>query len=590
MFDISYYRSLTRSMIISVVLVSFAPLILISTIVSYKFQTAYHQKVIDHLEVVVEKHKQIIDSFLNERLAEIQILTDSIPFSHIRDENKLELLLSDLQKFHGGMFVDLGLIRHDGTQVAYAGPFKLDYADYSNAPWFQEVLLKKSNISDVFMGLREIPHFIVGVLFDVNGEKWILRATIDFVTFNQLVENIRIGRTGLSFIINRTGKFQTQPRLDVSSEIPAILNLIASQTGQEKVNITDVRPRGIERDVIIASTPLKNNEWTLVFLQEQKDAFSSLHEARNLAMVVFLLGGVSIVIVASWRSRRIVTQIRQTDHEKDMLNKQVIKSGKLATVGELAAGIAHEINNPVAIIVEESGWISDILEDIQEKDPISVEDRSEIDNSLEQIRTQGVRCKEITHKLLSFARKTDSTVKAVQLNDLIGEMADLSEQRARIANVEIIQKLDPNLPGITASPSEIQQVLLNLINNAVDALEGTGGVLTITSHTTADGLNIQVQDTGHGIPQEDLTRIFDPFFTTKPVGKGTGLGLSICYGIVNKMEGDITVSSVIGEGTTFTITLPLDSMRTIHKSNAKKQDSNSQTTERPSKNKEGGGL
>lgn len=553
----SYYRSLTRSMIISVVLVSLAPLVIISGIVSYKFHTAYREKVVEHLEVVVEKHKQYIDGFLNERLAEIKILAEAIPFSRISDEGELQQLLANLQSSHGGMFVDLGLVRQDGIQIAYAGPFNLEDADYANALWFQEVLHKNSNISDVFTGLRGVPHFIVAVLFDVDGQKWIFRATIDFVAFNHLVENIRIGQTGLSFIINRAGKFQTNPRVDVSSDIPALLNLIKAQAGLEHEIFTDIHPPGIDRDIILVTTSLKNNEWTLVFQQDTDDAFTSLQQTRNLALLVSLIGGVSIVLVAAWRSLRIIDQIRQTDQEKEVLNKQVIKAGKLATVGELAAGIAHEINNPVAIMVEESGWINDILEDVHNT-PISEEDRLEINSSLEQIRTQGARCKEITHKLLSFARKTDSTVKEVQLNDLIIEMAALSEQRAKYANVEIITKLDATLPGITTSTSEIQQVLLNLINNAVDAMAGKGGTLTISSYFDTQGVHISLKDTGHGIPQDDLTRIFDPFFTTKPVGKGTGLGLSICYGIINKMEGEISVSSTVGEGTTFTLLLPLD--------------------------------
>ncbi len=106
-------------------------------------------------------------------LAEIQVLAKAIPFSRLRDEKELQKILVDLQNFHRGMFVDLGIIRQNGTQVAYAGPFKLNHADYADAIWFQEVMRKKSNISDVFTGLRDTPHFIVAVLLDADGEKWI---------------------------------------------------------------------------------------------------------------------------------------------------------------------------------------------------------------------------------------------------------------------------------------------------------------------------------------------------------------------------------------------------------------------------------
>jgi two-component system NtrC family sensor kinase len=176
---------------------------------------------------------------------------------------------------------------------------------------------------------------------------------------------------------------------------------------------------------------------------------------------------------------------------------------------------------------------------------------------LKQIKNQGRRCKEITHKLLSFARKTDARVQEVQINDVMEEMVALSAQRAKFSNVVINTTLDEKLPVVRVSQSELQQVLLNLINNALDAMEKKGGRLDIITQMDDAFITIFVADTGPGIPRANLERVFDPFFTTKPVGKGTGLGLSICYGIIKKMGGDITVRSVVNMGTTFRIQIPL---------------------------------
>src|SRR5208283_2038305 len=181
----------------------------------------------------------------------------------------------------------------------------------------------------------------------------------------------------------------------------------------------------------------------------------------------------------------------------------------------------------------------------------------EFKRSLNQIRTQGHRCKEITHKLLSFARKTDPTVKLVQVNDLIQDVIGLSLQRAVYANVRIETNLASDLPEVEASPSELQQVFLNMINNSLDAMDSKGGIVKITSTVSGKHVVVDVADTGEGIPRANLQRIFDPFFTTKPVGKGTGLGLSICYGIMKKMGGDLTVNSDVGLGTTFHIHIPV---------------------------------
>jgi two-component system NtrC family sensor kinase len=269
-----------------------------------------------------------------------------------------------------------------------------------------------------------------------------------------------------------------------------------------------------------------------------------------------VFGAFGIVFAALFLSKRMVHRISMADQEKEMMDKQIIETGKLASIGSLAAGIAHEINNPVAIMVEEAGWIKDLLE---EEEFRGSENLDEFERALNQIKTQGRRCKEITHKLLSFARKTDSRVLETHINELIRELIALSEQRAKYAKITIHTDFQDDLPVTYLSQSEMQQVLLNLINNAIDAMENKGGELTISTHFEFEKgvIVIRVSDNGPGIPEANLSRIFEPFFTTKPVGKGTGLGLSICYGIIQKMGGQIDVESVIDSGTTFYIRLPV---------------------------------
>jgi two-component system NtrC family sensor kinase len=250
----------------------------------------------------------------------------------------------------------------------------------------------------------------------------------------------------------------------------------------------------------------------------------------------------------------MVMRIAQEAQEKQSINRQLIEAGKLASLGELAAGVAHEVNNPLGIILQEAGWMQDLME---EEDIQSLPTLGEFNKCLNRIQTQGRRCKEITHKLLSFARKTDPTVKNAQLNDLIKEVIDLSQQRARYSNVKITSNLWDDLPPVNVSPSEVQQVLLNLINNSLDAIGNKGGTIGITSKIDDDKVVVDVTDDGPGIPQANLSRVFEPFFSTKPVGQGTGLGLSICYGIIKRLGGDILVDSELGAGTTFHVYFPL---------------------------------
>ena len=553
-----------------IILVSLAPLVLILGIIGYKFETSYREKVVAHLKELVQKHEQGIDAFLHERLCNIALLAKRYTFAQVSDEAVLGQALANLQSIYGSVFVDLGVVNEQGIQVAYAGPFRLERADYSKAAWFNEAVQSDYFISDVFLGLRKQPHFIVAARQEVGGKVWIVRGTIDFVAFNTLVESVSIGKTGSAFILNRAGEFQTSPNPARQFFKDFFLGLLAGakeeQAPQElEVTSSDAifraasktiagEARYADQDIVYLMCPLKAGDWILAYQQEAADAYSDLFQARILTFGISAIGGLGIVIMALLFSRRMVSYIEKTDREKEMLNERVIEAGKLASVGELAAGIAHEINNPVAIMVEEAGWMGDLLaeEDFWEK-----RNFEEFTTSLQQIRTQGERCKEITHKLLSFARRTDPRMKLMQVNDLVEELISISEQRSRFANVKVSKHLDPDLPEICASPSEIQQVLLNLINNAIDAIGQGGGTVEITSRHEGDKVVIDVADTGHGIPPSVMARIFDPFFTTKPVGKGTGLGLSICYGIIKKMGGDITVNSAVDLGTTFHVHLPL---------------------------------
>jgi two-component system NtrC family sensor kinase len=545
-------------MITLVLVVSLTPMLLVSGVILYEFQKSHKEKVYAHLGELVEKHRQNIETFLNEKLNDVRFLGKSLFDNQINDITALQNRLEAFQQVFSPAFVDLGVVDAQGIQIAYVGPFKLDKAQYSDADWFKKASNSDYFISDVFLGLRGLPHFIIAVREDWAGNPTIIRATIDFVAFNNLVERIRIGATGFAFILNRNGELQTQTTPgNMPQKGPYRDFLGIRQEEGTKVHIVEKIDASGQMNIYVAAF-LKNGDWLLVYQQRAYDAFSDLRRTQNIAFVIIMIGGIGIVTMALLLSRRMISRMAQADRDKEMMDKQVIETGKLASIGELAAGIAHEINNPVAIMVEEAGWIEDLLEEEDLKEGKNLE---EFHRALKQIRVQGYRCKDITHNLLSFARKTDGKVKKLQLNALIEEMVRLSGQRAKFGNVSIETDFKVDLPLIEASEIELQQVFLNLINNALDAMEIGGGTLKITTHLESEekfhGVVVDIADSGPGIPKVNLSKIFDPFFTTKPVGKGTGLGLSICYGIINKMGGEISVDSILGEGTTFHIHFPL---------------------------------
>jgi two-component system NtrC family sensor kinase len=555
----------TRNLLLTVMLVAGVPLMFIGFVIVQQFGSIYRTKVTDHLTELLIKHSQTIDNFLSDRLGDIRVLIRSHLMEDLAYQDFLTRKLSILREEYGGVFVDLGLINSNGLQLAYSGPFNLSQADYADAIWFSETHQKDFYISDVFTGLRGSPHFIVAVKIPLEHKGWIMRATVDFNTFNALVSNIRIGKTGFAYIINRSGEFQTKPPFDVEIHGKFLNGFLNINLEENKVLISEKQDT-YGRESIFAYTSLNKGRWMLIFQQQVADAFATWNTMKRIAVLLFLFWAAIVALFTYFMSRRMTLRIEEEITQKEKMSTQVVEAGRMASIGELAAGIAHEINNPVAIMVEEAGWIQDLL---SEENPTTGNNLSEIERAATQIKTQGGRCKEITHKLLSFARKTDPTIKQLDLNELIQEMIALVDQKTRYASVQIETKLDPDLPSYWASATELQQVFLNLLNNSVDAMDSSGGNIYISTEYKEDQIIIAVADNGIGIAEVNLSRIFDPFYTTKPVGQGTGLGLSICYGIIKKLGGDIQVKSAKGKGTTFIITLPM----ATHKNDGREPDS-----------------
>lgn len=227
--------------------------------------------------------------------------------------------------------------------------------------------------------------------------------------------------------------------------------------------------------------------------------------------------------------------------QKELLNKE-----RLASMGQLAAGVAHEINNPLGTIL----LFSDVMyKESPQDDPHR--------GDLKMIISEATRCKKIVADLLNFSRQQEVLAQYVDLHALLDQSLESLRHQPSFESIEIVRRFDPALPPIQADPAQLQQVFVNLLNNAAEAIEGSG-TISITTRTAADGrAEIDVSDTGCGIPEENLDKLFTPFFTTKAPGKGTGLGLSIVYGIIKMHHGQISARSRAGHGSTFTVSLPL---------------------------------
>ena len=271
--------------------------------------------------------------------------------------------------------------------------------------------------------------------------------------------------------------------------------------------------------------------------------FVTWDDPRYLAGAVTVM--TSTLFLATYLASTIMEGLRRKDEEMRRFNERLLQTEKLAAVGQLAAGIAHELNTPLASIAGYAEELSEIVRGGGEK----------IEQYAGVIRSQTERCKAITQSLLNFARKNEIRPAKLDVNPLLREAVDYLRFKKHAPQLEIDLDLQDRLPAVEADAGQLLQVFLSLLVNAADAIEG-GGTITVSSRGGADGVRVTVADTGCGIPDENLKKVFEPFFTTKEPGKGTGLGLSLSYGIVRGLGGSIELRSRVGEGTEVEVLLP----------------------------------
>jgi two-component system NtrC family sensor kinase len=267
----------------------------------------------------------------------------------------------------------------------------------------------------------------------------------------------------------------------------------------------------------------------------------------NFSATIIRERGQEVGSVGIFTDLREILKVHQ---ELEAAQSQLMHTEKIASLGRMAAGVAHEINNPLAgILIYAELLRRDLAADAVNRENIEV------------IIDQTMRCQHIVHRLLDFSRQSLGDKKLFDVNDIIYRCVELISHQAFFHNIKVVQRLDPFLPRIVGDPGQLQQVFTNLLLNAADAMNGQGQIIVASRPAASgDGIILEFTDTGCGILPENRDKIFEPFFTTKPPGKGTGLGLSIVYGVIQRHGGTITADSLPEGGTTFTIMLPLDAM------------------------------
>jgi len=497
-----------------------------------------------------ESARATITAYLEKLEAAITVVIDTHSFEDLSDNKRLEHIFRQLKKEHQGL-VDLSVVGPDGIQSAYVGPYSLAGKDYSDSLWFHKALARRMYVSEVFTGFRNVPHFVVAASKkDPYSEQyWVLRASIDTETLDRFLALADTEALEDIFLLSDSGILQSGSRYHGG----ALKNFQLARKPKQNDILIFEEVIG-DSNFYRAVSRIPNTPWLLVLDQQGAEArkiWRIFKERLLLTLIICFLASGGVVI---WLSRFLAGRFREADETRDAILSETEHSNKLASIGRLAAGVAHEINNPLAIIGEKAGLMQDLVgldQDFRHRDKFL--------DQLVSLQNAVVRARTITHRLLGFARRMETSLTLVQLNEIIQEVLSFLEKDAVYRNIHIFLQLQADLPVIRADHGQLQQVFLNVINNAIDAIRSDGEIHITSRRENQKTVMVAISDTGPGIAPEILKNIFEPFFTTKgnEEKKGTGLGLSITYGLVQKMGGRIEVSSEVGGGTTFIITFPV---------------------------------
>ncbi len=548
------YKSLKVRIFFTVGTLAGVPLLIVTAVCFFWLHAILMEDFSRNLRWQMEHSQEGLERFLHERTSSLRFIAAAYSYDFFAQQQSLRTIFRKRhQEFPELMALEV--IDAQGNVAAHAGLYSGIGAHYAQHDWFIRAKVHGMAISQVFPGERDLQHYIVAIRQDIPGRDgfWVLRATFDIETLNRFISEIELGEQDDAFLIAGNGMLQTPPRFH-----GAVFDRLALPSLSHQKGVTLVKHKDeIFGNVILGAAKVQGTPWTLVALMKPatlERIYSMLK--REILAVYLIIVFVAIGVFMNYRTTQIVVnRIRDTEKARAEAIAHSEHSAKLASVGRLAAGVAHEINNPISIINENAGLIKDLFE----MHPESSGCRKEFLPLVNAIAESVSRCRTITHRLLGFARRMDISIEPVNINAVVREVTGFLERELMMRNIRLELNLNEKMPEIESDQGLLQQVFLNIINNAIDAVRDGGEIVVSTMAAAEGGLKIMVRDDGEGIPKDVMKHIFEPFFTTKEKGKGTGLGLSLSYGIIRRLGGTIEADSILHKGTTFVITLPLKS-------------------------------
>lgn len=527
--------------------VAVVPLVL-TALFSYKlYRDSMESELLLNTSRLVSSSCRSVSLFLSERRAALDFIAHDNTVEMLSDPNRLNGILTNLNKRFGG-FTDLGILDSTGLQQTYAGPHGLEGCDYNDQPWFRPAFKRGVYTSEVVLGFRREPHFDLAIKRNLdNGSSFILRAALEAKKIDELMAQFEVGDAGEAFIINQRGILQTPSRF--FGEVLKKIDLpVPGPTTKSKV-IEKKIPGN--KNLIIGYTYIPDTPFILM-IAKNKVLPSEAWYKTPWAFTAILAASVLVILMVTLAvTTRLVDQIHAADQERVRTLHQVEYANKMASLGRLAAGIAHELNNPLAIIGEKAGHIKDIftLTKIYEKDQKLI---GLADSIMATVKRSG----NVTRRLLNFAGHLNLSIQPIDIREIIDEVSSMLAKEAEYRCISVRLDIGGDIPQFESDRGKLEQIILNLFNYCFASLNEGGYVEVRVELIDTAKIAITFADNGRGIPEEDLNRIFEPFYYTQSGDSGTGLGLAITHALVQEIGGEISVQSRLGQGTRFTIRLP----------------------------------
>ncbi|KPK30113.1 MAG: hypothetical protein AMK69_04375 [Nitrospira bacterium SG8_3] len=532
--------------------IALLPLIIMLLVNHYEYKRVFRAEMMSPIYCLVSNTQRSITSFFSGREAVLQFISEDIQLEEVSDQ-KLGKVFVNLKEIFGE-FVDLRVIDSKGKQRAYAGPGRLRSAEQSDQAWYKEVKKQGIYVSDLSRGSDGSTYFQIALKYGKNPENsFILQASVDAKILEGLIDALALERPSMdAFIINREGILQTSS--NSYGNVLAKLSLPVS-LGSTEPQIQEIE-RASEGPIIIGHAGIQGTPFRFVTAAPREALTKDLFLLSKRFVIIFSVAILCVLGVVLFVVTAFVKHIYESDRRRVAVLHNIQYTNKMASIGRLAGGVAHEINNPLAIINEKVGLLRDLVS--MNKDYSRERFLGIVDSVLSSVK----RCSTVTHSLLGFATHVEVRFETIALDQLIRQVLVFMGKESEYRRITLNLEVQDNLPSIESDVGQLEQVFLNIINNAFDAVDDGGRINIELMAEGPDMVIVRVADDGCGISEENLKHIFDPFFSTKGE-KGSGLGLSITYGIVQKLGGRLDVQSIKGEGSTFTVTLPVKKMESL---------------------------